>query len=154
MISAPYKSAVTLRRDNCLSELTSNVALKTRTLSNLGLSIAGAGAPLSLDIQASENIPNFSMVTISGNKANSLNSAHLEKVVGLAPVGVLNGFISNVVTNGIVTNPAWSLAVSSPIYLNGTSLSQTPSDTGFVQRVGIAKNATTLYVDLAEPILL
>lgn len=43
-MAAPYRSAQKLRRDNCLSEITSNATLKATALANLGLAGASVGS--------------------------------------------------------------------------------------------------------------
>ncbi len=43
-MAAPYRSAQKLRRDNCLSEITSNASLKATALANLGLTGASVGS--------------------------------------------------------------------------------------------------------------
>jgi hypothetical protein len=106
------------------------------------------------DINATENIPAFSLVTANGKIADSSNTTHFNHVVGLSKVAVLNGFVVTVTVEGEVTNPSWSWTNNDKIYLNGTSLSTTAPLTGFNQFIAIARNNNTIYVRLQQPVLL
>jgi predicted RecA/RadA family phage recombinase len=108
----------------------------------------------SISVVAQDVLHSYDPVTITGKLADSGNSAFFGKVLGLIANDLGVGFSGNVIVDGLVTNPAWSWTAGSPIYLNGSSLSQTAPSTGFVQQIGIAKASDTIYVDLSVPIQL
>lgn len=106
------------------------------------------------DINLTEDIPAFNLVTANGKRANSSTLFHFGHVIGLSTVAVLNGFTDTVVVQGEVINGGWSWINNDKIFLNGTSLSTTPPTTGFSQYIGTAKNNNTIFVRLQQPILL
>ena len=55
---------------------------------------------------------------------------------------------------GEIENLAWNLVAGEVYYLaSGGEISQTPPDTGFVQRIGVAKTSTIFVINLGEPVL-
>jgi hypothetical protein len=108
----------------------------------------------SFEIAASEDIPAFAPVNIRGEVADSTQNADFGKVVGVAAAAIATGFVGSVITFGTLTNSAWSWTAGSTIFLNGTTLSQTPVAVGFSQAIGVAKSSDTIFVSLSDPILL
>lgn len=106
------------------------------------------------DVNATVNIPAFSLVTANGKVADSSNIFHFGHVIGLSTVAVLSGFIDTVVTEGEVFNGLWSWTNNDKLFLNGTTLSTVAPLTGFSQFIAIARNNNTIYVRLQQPFLL
>ena len=114
----------------------------------------GTDAISTIDVLAAEDLPAFTIVTATGLIADSSNTGHYGKVVGITTEDVALGFIAKVITDVEVTNDAWSWSPGDHIFLNGTTLSTTPPTTGFCQMVAIARNANIIVVKLETPILL
>lgn len=120
--------------------------------------VGSGGGPadsVQVTIVAAENLPAYGPVTSLGLKADSANpSASFGRVIGLAPAAIANGFSGPVVEIGEVANPAWTWTAGDYIFLSGTSLATSPPGAGFVQRLGTAKNPTTIIVDISDAVLL
>jgi hypothetical protein len=86
--------------------------------------------------------------------ADTTNSDHLGKVLGMTDKAYSNGDPAIVVREGLIEFNGWSFDVDLPIYLgvNGV-LTQSPSSSGFSQIVGFAEAPTKLFINLREPIL-
>jgi hypothetical protein len=107
-----------------------------------------------LDVQAAENIPAYTFITATGFKADSNNTAHFGKVIGIVQLATLIGFVASAVDEGEIQNPVWSWTPGAKLFINGTSISTTPPTSGFSQKVAVAENANTIIVGLGQPILL
>lgn len=107
-----------------------------------------------VSLSAFENLPAFSPVTSTGFIASSSNLAHLGKVIGINPATILNGFSGQVTVSGEVNNPGWTWISGQNIFLNGGTLSTVPPFSGFSQKIAVAKNSTTVVIELGDPVLL
>lgn len=107
-----------------------------------------------LSVVAITNIPAFQAITHSGDRANSGNTAHFGKVIGVTKAVVSSGFSVDVTQIGELVNSGWTWTPGDIVYLNGNLLSSVSPVSGFVQKLGIARNSTTLIVELASPVLL
>jgi hypothetical protein len=107
-----------------------------------------------LDVQAAEDIPAYTFITVTGFKANSNNIAHYGKVIGIVQIATLTGFIASAVDEGEIQNPTWTWTPGAKLFINGTSISTTPPASGFSQKVAVAENANTIIVGLEQPVLL
>lgn len=114
----------------------------------------GVADTVGVDVVAAEDLAAYEFVTAVGAKADSSNSAHFNKVVGMTTAAVLTGFVASLSTDGEVTNPAWTWSANASLFLNGTSISQTPPSSGFIQVVGVAVNATTMIIQIKLPLLI
>lgn len=114
----------------------------------------GGTAQTKVEVVSTEAIAAFAMVTADGKNADSANTLHVGKVVGVALAAVAPATVTNVVVDGDVENPLWAWTDGAPIFLNGTSLSMTPPTTGFLIQVGVAKNATRIIFNLKASVLL
>ena len=103
---------------------------------------------------AAVNLTQYQPVTVDGLLANSATLAHKNKVIGLVWATVASGFSGNALLEGEMTNPLWTWTAGSPLYLNGTTLSQTPPTTGFLQRIAVARTDMTIIIQPKHPILL
>ena len=106
------------------------------------------------EVQAAEDLTAYSFITSTGRTADSGNTTHLNRVVGIVLIDVLTGFIASLQTAGEVTNTDWSWSPGSKLFLNGTSISATPPSSGFSQMIAVARNAVIIIVKLEPPILL
>lgn len=109
-----------------------------------------ATATGSIDILTQENFLEFEMCGIDGFKASSIFKEAVGISTGVYPINTTRKFL----TSGIVQNPLWNFSANLPVYLNNNTLSSIPPTTGFVQKVGIAKHSTILYLKIEQPIYL
>lgn len=107
-----------------------------------------------VSVTASTNIPAFSAITSAGDRADSSNILHFGKIIGITKTIVFSGFIVEICQIGELENLNWAWITGQEIFLNGNSLSSVSPISGFVQRLGIAKNSTTIIVELESPVLL
>ena len=107
-----------------------------------------------LTVNANENISAYSVVTADGYIANSATVNQRNRIVGINPTAISNGFAGDVVAGGKITNAAWSWTPGDKIFLNGTSLSTTAPSTGFVQMLGIANKSDTIEIQIKQAVLL
>lgn len=105
------------------------------------------------EILAAEDIHQYSLVTSDGYVADSSNVLHRDKIVGIALESFNNGFVGKVQVYGELYEPSWTWTLGA-VFLNSTSLSQTPPTTGFVQVIGRSKTSEIMLVKLEESILL
>jgi hypothetical protein len=103
---------------------------------------------------AHEDIDEFDIVTADGYVADSGNVSMAQKVLGMSKTTTANGLTGTATVDGKVTNGAWSWTVGAQIFLNGTSISETPPTTGFVLRVAKATKADTIVIDIDQSITL
>jgi hypothetical protein len=87
--------------------------------------------------------------------ADTTNTLHLGKVLGITTASVVDQEEVTIIRGGLIEFEGWSFNVDQPVYLavNGL-LTQNPSVAGFSQIVGFAESPTALFVNLREPILL
>lgn len=88
--------------------------------------------------------------------ADTTNSAHINRVVGITTSAVTIGQTVNYVREGVITEPSWVWNTTLPIWLSTNGLmTQSPSNTtGFAMIVGMPISSTSMYVSLKTPILL
>jgi hypothetical protein len=86
--------------------------------------------------------------------ADGFNPTHAGRVIGLANSTQAKGIPAIIQLAGEIENLAWNLVAGEVYYLaSGGEISLTPPDTGFVQRIGVAKTSTILVINLGEPVL-
>lgn len=86
--------------------------------------------------------------------ADGTNPTHAGKVIGLAAAAQPEGEPATIQLAGEIENPAWNLIPGAIYFLfAGGEISLTPPETGFVQKIGVAKSATVLVISLGEPTL-
>jgi hypothetical protein len=74
-------------------------------------------------------------------------------VIGIAMTNIVAGAGGMVQRSGLIQNVLWSFDPGELYYLGvAGTLSKIPPVSGFWQRMGIAKNANTLLIDMGEPI--
>jgi hypothetical protein len=96
---------------------------------------------------AAENIPAYAPVTTSGLIPSSSNISHAPLIAGIAIAATNSGNSGNYQFAGVIANASWSLSVG-PVYLNGSSISNTPPASGIVKIIGRAISATRIIVDV------
>ena len=111
---------------------------------------------------SSGNITRVAGEDIGGNRAIRSDGFYADNTDNLdlasSCIGISIGAVStsqsiSIKITGIMTEPTWSWASSSPVYLgiNGV-LTQTPPIAGYVQQLGIALSATELLIEVEQPI--
>lgn len=103
---------------------------------------------------ATQNLVAFNPVTSNGQLADSSNLTHRNRVIGITPTLVNNGFSGQVKAFGAIINGGWSWTIGDKIYLNGTSLSTVAPSLGFIQIIGTAVGTDTIDVKISQSILL
>lgn len=137
-----------------LVEVVPDVGLATvQEIATVFVQGTGGGQEL-IAINAAEDLAAFSMVTADGHVANSANTGHYGKVVGITSTFVASGFVAQLFDDDEVDNPLWSWSVGQKLFLNGITLSTTPPSSGFCQMVAVARNPTTVIMRIEIPILL
>ena len=110
---------------------------------------------LFLSILTTENIPAFKPVTLKGKVADSnLISLVDASCQGFCNTEVLSGNMGLFQASGVIKNPAWNFTPHQNVFLSGNDLTQTKPNTGFLQKVGIAKSSDTLIIKISDPIRL
>jgi hypothetical protein len=107
-----------------------------------------------ISVVATESVPAFSPITINGQLANSDNPFHIGRVVGITRARILPRFSGEVQTYGELVNPLWRWSPGESIFVNGTYLSRVAPSVGWIKKIGVAKNSTTIIVELESSILL
>lgn len=93
------------------------------------------------------------VVTLEGNYASKDTATDKFKVLGLTNGAVSSGHTATVTTYGLITEGGWSWTVGNPVFLSTNGhLTQTPPASGFRMIVGRPMTATTLFIDISEPI--
>lgn len=85
--------------------------------------------------------------------ASNTDIAHFGRLAGVTAGAASTGTETMVVRAGVMMEPSWAWAPDAPVFLSaGGLLTQSPPTTGFLQVVGVALSATTLFVNPREPI--
>lgn len=83
--------------------------------------------------------------------ADSSQPTHGDDTIGITQNAAIDGDNITVVTQGPISFNGWALTPGAPIYLGTNGLiTQNAPETGFVQTIGHAEDATTVFVDI-EP---
>lgn len=87
--------------------------------------------------------------------ANAANTSHSGRIVGILTSDGAAGATGMVKTAGAINNPAWNLTAGSIYYLgSGGEIIAMPLTSGFVQKMGVAQDTTTLFIQIEPPIIL
>ncbi len=115
----------------------------------------GGGAGNIINITAAADIGGHRVITMQGQYADCGNPADAFAVAGITLQAVASGTTVQVQTYGELTETSWNWLVGQPVYL-GTAgqLTQTPPSAAFILVVGIPVTATTLLLDIQQPIIL
>lgn len=86
--------------------------------------------------------------------ADGTNQTHAGKVIGLTTAAQPEGVPATIQLAGEIENPVWHLTPGEVYFLvAGGEISMTPPESGFVQKIGVAKTSTVLVINLGEPTL-
>ncbi|MEM7182126.1 MAG: hypothetical protein AAF518_14505 [Spirochaetota bacterium] len=105
-------------------------------------------------IEAKESIAAFSLVSRDGYVVKSDDVTQRYKIVGIVASPVATGQAAEVSLSGIVVNPAWNFENGKSVFLNGTTLSSAPPNSGFCCTIGRSVTATAIFLNIQNPILL
>ena len=95
----------------------------------------------------------FATTTSDVQAANSAEPSHAGRVVGITTAAIAEGETGTVQQSGAITNPAWSLSPGEVYFLaSGGNIGVNVPSSGFIQRIGTAKDTTTLIINMGEPI--
>ena len=108
-----------------------------------------------LKISASENLPILSPVNFNGLLANSANTDLPNSIcIGISIEEILNGNEGKIKTSGIIESSSWNWVENGTLFLNGNTLSQVKPESGFIQKIGIAKTANSILLKISDGIIL
>jgi hypothetical protein len=132
-------------------EITENVQTVETLQGTLNLTFDGTTA----SVTAATALGGHRVVTMDGNYASKDNSADKFSILGVTQGAVSSGHTTTATTFGAITEPTWTWTPGLPVFL-GTNglLTQTAPTTGFRIIIGRAITATTMFVDISEPIVL
>jgi hypothetical protein len=117
--------------------------------------IAENSGALYNSIIVKEDIPPFAPINLNGKLADSYLLSLIDGTCqGISIVNVPLNMMGQFQVSGIIQNPLWNFVENQPVFLNGISLSQIRPETGFLQRIGIAKTPDTLILKISEPVRL
>ena len=104
-------------------------------------------------VTAAENLSGHRIVTVEGYYASKDTANDKFKVLGMTTGAVSSGAEATVQISGYITESGWSFTVGNPVFLstNGHITQTAPTD-GFRLIIGKPKTATTLFLELSEPI--
>lgn len=106
-------------------------------------------------VVAAEALGGHRAVTVDGYYADKDTAGHKFKVLGVTQGAASLGDAAVVTTFGAITNGGWSWTVGSPVFLSTNGhLTQTAPTSGFRTIIGRPTTATTLFIDISEPIAL
>ena len=81
------------------------------------------------------------------------NKTHAGKAIGIAKENIAAGNSGKVQIFGEINNTSWNLTSGEIYFLSiGGTISLTPSEIGFYQKVGIAKSEHILILEIGEAI--
>jgi hypothetical protein len=87
--------------------------------------------------------------------ADNTTLSHVSKVLGMT-TGAANALdLATIQTGGEITEPSWSWALNTPIFLGATGLlTQVQPVSGFSLVVAFPITQTKIFISLREPIIL
>ncbi len=107
---------------------------------------------------AGENISSGNVVMLTGGqvfKYDPTNELNYGKAIGIAKTAALTGATVNVVLSGSITVAGWGLTQDEIYYATGAgAVSTSPPGSGLIGMIGIAKDSSTMIIDIDEPIIL
>ncbi len=104
-------------------------------------------------VTAAENLSGHRIVTVEGYYASKDTATDKFKVLGMTTGAASSGAEATVQVSGYITEAGWSFTVGLPVFLSTSGhITQTAPTDGFRLIVGKPKTATTLFLELSEPI--
>lgn len=118
----------------------------------------GSGSAISQSVLAAEAIGGHLAVFAgpSGvSRASSSVVSQALKILGITSGAVSSGGYADVISAGLITEPSWNWTPGSALFLglNG-ALTQTAPTAGFILQMGVAISATSINLDIKQPIIL
>ena len=87
--------------------------------------------------------------------ADSSDTTTAHTFVGISYNAAADGDTVSIVTAGPTTETSWDWTPQQPVYVGiGGNLTQTAPTSGYIRRIGFAQNATTIFVQPSQPIIL
>lgn len=85
--------------------------------------------------------------------ASNATPAHAGRVIGMTTGAASNGAEATIQTSGAITESGWAWTPGSLLWLTTDGqISSTPPATGWVQAIGYAQTATTIFLHLQQAI--
>ncbi len=86
--------------------------------------------------------------------ADNTNASHKNLYAGITTGAVSSGGTATVQRHGSITSGSWSWTVNSPIFFttSGTLTQTVPTTGSFIQIIGVAISATSIFLAPREPI--
>ena len=135
--------------DNFDVQVTENVQTVETLQGTLNLTMNVGAAT----VIAAEALGGHRAVTMAGYYASKDNAADKFNLLGVTQGAAVSGDVATVTTFGAITNGGWAWTPGLPVFLTTSgNLSHTAPTTGFRIIIGRATTATTLFVDISEPI--
>jgi hypothetical protein len=113
-----------------------------------------------LDLAAGQTLSGHRIVTLQSAQvfyASRTNLATMDGIIGITLGAANTGDMVQVRTGGEVSEPSWNWTSGGDIFLdtNGLLTQTVPPDVAgtYLLRCGVAIDATTIFLDLEEPIL-
>ena len=122
--------------------------------------IPGAGdlSSVRVNITLGENVSQYKAIAALsglGFLADKDTLSHTDAVIGLSVTSGITTQVIEVQTGDEITEGSWSWDTTKPIFLgNSGVLTQTVATTGFIQRIAKPLTATTIMIDIDDPIVL
>lgn len=107
-----------------------------------------------VSVVAAVDTPAFVPVNSDGTLSDTSIVGKRNWCIGVSSIAALTGFPVIVQQVGLITNNEWSWNQGDIIFLNGSSLSNTPASTGFVQKIGKAISSNKIEVSISQAILI
>lgn len=86
--------------------------------------------------------------------ASHATLAHAGRVIGMTTGAAANGATATIQIHGSITEGSWAWTPGSILFLAASGLvTATPPASGFVQVIGYAQSATTIYIQLHQPFI-
>ena len=117
---------------------------------------AGADAPASY-ASAGVNACQVVYLTTAGSvaAASAGNITHAGRIVGMTESAAAAGSTVSVRRSGSVVNAAWNLSPGQRYYLQaGGEIGTGTDNLAFVQKIGVAESATSLFLQIESPVIL
>lgn len=145
--NTPYRSSDKLRKDNALSEITSDATLKALALSNLGLSdVAGDN----LAIASGKTLAVSNSLTLAGTDATTMTFPATSAT--LARTDAANTFTGvQTMTSPVLTTPSIGAASGTTLALSGSTTYSTAS-AGDIHKQGANGRVGTWVCNGATPV--
>ena len=135
----------------------------TTTLVQAGMGLQGPPGPqgpaggTAITATAAQALGGHRAVVLSAtgeaDYADCTLPAHMGRFAGITAGAASAGQSATIINAGPLTEPGWAWTPDAPVYLASSGLiTQTPPATGFLQIIGMALSATTLFISPREPL--